>query len=213
MDTYTRPDPNHAALLTIDVQNDFTLPDAPARIPSTADAVPNMSRLTDAFRSASRPIVHVVRLYRADGSNVDQCRRQAIEDGAEIVRPGTEGAELVADLKPSADVSVDATQLLAGSFQEIGPTEWMLYKPRWSAFYSTPLENFLRERSVNTVVVCGCNFPNCPRTTVYEASERDFRIVFVPDATSQTYERGVDELENIEVSVMNTDETSDWITA
>jgi nicotinamidase-related amidase len=32
MDDYTRPNPDRAALLTIDVQNDFTRPDAPATI-------------------------------------------------------------------------------------------------------------------------------------------------------------------------------------
>lgn len=212
MDEYTRPDPEQAALLTIDAQNDFTLPDASARIPGTADAVPQMERLVEAFRSEARPVIHVVRLYREDGSNVDQCRRQAIEDGAEIVHPGTEGAELVAELKPSGGVSLDATRLLEGTFQEIGSNEWILYKPRWGAFYSTHLDDFLSERSVNTVIVCGCNFPNCPRTTVYEASERDYRIVFVPDATSKTYNRGLDELENIGVALMDTEELIEWIT-
>lgn len=211
MDEYTRPDPEDAALLTIDVQNDFTLPDAPAKIQGTDDAVPQMVRLVEAFRAAGLPIIHVVRLYRADGSNVDQCRRQAIEDGAEIVRPGTEGAELVSDLKPSNDVSLDASQLLEGAFQEIGSNEWILYKPRWGAFYSTNLDQFLSERKVNTVVICGCNFPNCPRTTVYEASERDYRIGFVPDATSKTYSRGLDELKNMGVAVMDTEESVEWI--
>ncbi|WP_136689759.1 cysteine hydrolase family protein [Halorhabdus amylolytica] len=212
MDTYTRPDPEQAALLTIDTQNDFTLPDASARIAGTAAVVPQMKCLVEAFRSEARPVIHVVRLYRDDGSNVDQCRRQAVEDGAEIVRPGTEGAELVAELKPSGGVSLDATQLLAGAFQKIDSNEWIRYKPRWGAFYSTGLDDFLGTLSVNTVVICGCNFPNCPRTTVYEASERDYRIVFVPDATSKTYNRGLDELENIGVALMDTEETIDWIT-
>lgn len=212
MDEYTRPDPEQAALLTIDVQNDFTLHDATARISGTADAVPQMERLVEVFRCEGRPIIHVVRLYRADGSNVDQCRRQAVEDGGEIVRPGTEGAELVAELKPFDSVSLDATQLLEGTFQEIGSNEWIMYKPRWSAFYSTNLDGFLGERTVNTLVICGCNFPNCPRTTVYEASERDYRIGFVPDATSKTYSRGLDELTNIGVAVMDTEETCEWIT-
>lgn len=211
MDEYTRPDPDRAALLTIDVQNDFTLPGAPAEIPGTADAVPRMERLVEAFRSAARPVVHVVRLYREDGSNVDPCRRRAIEEGAAIVRPGTGGAELIEELKPTADASLDAGRLLAGEFQEVGPREWTLYKPRWGAFYSTGLDDFLAERDVNTVVVCGCNFPNCPRTTVYEASERDYRVVLVPDATSGTYGRGTDELGNIGVATMDADATVEWI--
>lgn len=211
MNEYVRPERENVALLTIDVQNDFTLPGAPAEIDGTADAVPRMQRLVEAFRAADAPIVHVVRLYEQDGSNVDLCRRETIESGTEIVRPGTDGAELVEELKPSADAQLDAKQLLRGEFQAVGPREWTTYKPRWSAFYSTDLDEFLRARSVNTVVVCGCNFPNCPRTTVYEASERDYRIVLVPDATSGTYSRGLSELENIGVTVMDTDEASEWI--
>jgi len=211
MDTYTRPDPEQAALLTIDTQNDFTLPGAPAEIEGTVDAVPRMARLAGAFRSAEAPIVHVVRLYEADGSNVDRCRRAAIEEGAEIVRPGTDGAELVEKLKPSEDVGLEADRLLDGEFQQLGSREWLLYKPRWSAFFRTDLDEFLTERGVDTVVVCGCNFPNCPRTTVYEASERDYRIVLVPDATSGTYERGLSELSNIGVALMDTAEVVEWI--
>jgi len=211
MDDYTRPNPDRAALLTIDVQNDFTLPGAPAEIPGTMAAVPEMARLVEAFRATDAPIVHVVRLYRADGSNVDACRQQSIEEGAEIVHPGTDGAELVAELKPGEDVRIDADSLLDGDFQAIGHREWITYKPRWSAFFETGLDAFLGERDVDTVVVCGCNFPNCPRTTVYGASMRDYRVVFVPDATSGTYDRGVEELEGIGASVKSTEEAAAWI--
>jgi nicotinamidase-related amidase len=211
MDEYINPRPESSVLLTIDTQNDFTLPGAPAEIEGTAQAVPQMQRLAEAFRSTDAPIVHVVRLYKEDGSNVDLCRRATIKSGAEIVQPGTDGAELVEELKPSADVRVDAETLLRGDFQQIGPDEWIMYKPRWSAFYRTPLEDFLAARSVDTIVLCGCNFPNCPRTTVYEASERDYRLVFVPDATSGMYERGIEELENIGVAVQDTADTIEWI--
>ncbi|WP_459872860.1 hypothetical protein, partial [Endothiovibrio diazotrophicus] len=51
----------------------------------------------------------------------------------------------------------------------------MLYKPRWGAFYRTSLESHLRGLDVSTLVFSGCNFPNCPRTSIYQASERDFR--------------------------------------
>jgi len=213
MDEYVEPRPESSVLLTIDTQNDFTLPGAPAKIEGTAQAVPQMERLANAFRSADTPIVHVIRLYKEDGSNVDHCRRELIDSGAKIVRPGTDGAELVDGLKPSADVGLNDEALLRGDFQEISHQEWVMYKPRWGAFYRTGLENFLADRSVDTIVVCGCNFPNCPRTTVYEASERNYRVVFVPDATSGVYERGIDELENIGVAVQDTADTIEWISA
>lgn len=213
MDEYTRPNRDRAVLLTIDTQNDFTLPGAPAEIDGTAEAVPRIQRLVEVFRTEELPIIHVVRLYREDGSNVDHCRRADVEDGAMIVRPGTGGAELVEELRPSPAVRLDADGLFAAEFQEIGPEEYVMYKPRWSAFYRTDLEDFLETRGVDTLVVCGCNFPNCPRTTIYEASERDYRVVFVPDATSGVYERGIRELENIGICIKQTAETVDWMTA
>lgn len=75
MNEYLRPHRDSAILLTIDVQNDFTQPGAPAEIEGTAPAVPQMQRLVETFRTADAPVVHVVRLYRQDGSNVDRCRR------------------------------------------------------------------------------------------------------------------------------------------
>jgi nicotinamidase-related amidase len=54
-------------------------------------------------------------------------------------------------------------------------------------------------------VFTGCNFPNCPRTSVYEASERDFRIVVLEDALSGLYPQGRKELENIGVWAVDTE--------
>lgn len=71
MDKYTRPHRDSAAFLIIDTQNDFTLPGAPAEIERTAEAVPRMSRLVETFRSENAPVIHVGRLYKQDGSNVD----------------------------------------------------------------------------------------------------------------------------------------------
>ena len=132
-------------------------------------------------------------------------------NGKQMVIAGNVGAEIVDELKPSAATRLDSSLLLSGRLQHIGPMEWIMYKPRWGAFYRTPLEEHLRDLSVNTVIIAGCNFPNCPRTTTYEASERDFRIVLAQDATSQIYEKGLEELNSIGVSVMDTSKCIDWL--
>lgn len=206
MDDYVSPDFKRVALLTIDVQCDFTLPGAPLKIPGTVEVLPKIQHLVQLFRERHKPIVHVVRLYLADGSNADLCRRRSIESGKRAIVPGSEGAELVAELKPTADTKLDAERLLAGELQSIGPEEWVIYKPRWGAFFHTLLEQHLRSLGINTIVACGCNFPNCPRTTIYEASERDFRIVLAKDAVSQVYDRGLEELRNIGVSLLTSNE-------
>jgi len=203
---YIIPDYEKAALITIDVQRDCTLPGAPFEIPGTMDMLSNMQNLARAFRAAQKPIIHVVRLYLPDGSNADACRRRIIELGTHILVPESDGAELMEELKPASGIRLDSANLLKGELQHIGPKEWIMYKPRWGAFFGTPLETHLHDMDIDTIVLCGCNFPNCPRTTVYEASERDFRIVFVTDAVSQIYKRGLQELKNIGVNLIKTSE-------
>ncbi len=203
LDAYTSPEFQAAALITIDVQRDF-LDAGSWEIAGTSAALPQMRMLADAFREAERPIVHVVRLYEPDGANVDLCRRRLVEDGARMAAPGDAGSELAIELLPEVELSFDAELLLAGAIQSLGPREHALYKPRWGAFYGTELESHLRGQDVSTLVFCGCNFPNCPRTSIYEASERDFRVVLARDAISGLYDRGEHELTNIAVQVMDT---------
>ena len=212
-DRYTRPSASSAALVLIDVQRDFLdLPggDAPMPVAGTRAAIPAMAKLATAFRERGRPIVHVIRLYRPDGSNADLVRRQSIEEGARIAVPGSSGSQIAAELLPNV-VEVDHELLLAGGFQRVGAGEHVMYKPRWGAFYDTDLDRHLRESGSNTLVFAGCNFPNCPRTSIYEASERDFRIVLVSDAISGLYDRGVEECRAIGVEVLGLSETLDWL--
>ena len=204
MSDYVRPDFDAIALITIDVQRDL-LDGQPFEIPGTSTAASVIAPLCDAFREAGRPIVHIVRLYREDGSNVDACRRSAVEDGMQLVIAGSQGAEIAESLVPEGTV-LDSELLLSGEVQELGPGEVAIYKSRWGAFYETPLEAHLRAQGVSTVAFCGCNFPNCPRTSIYEASERDFRVVAVEDAISGIYDRGRDELGNIGVQLMRSEE-------
>ena len=213
MSDYLSPHAQSVALLTIDFQRDVSLHGAIFEIPGTAEVLPQARRLAEAFRCRKLPIVHLVRLYREDGSNADISRRQAIEEGLRLVVPGSAGAELVDEIKPSTTVKLNPSELLAGRFQKIGAAEWILYKPRWGAFYATNLEGHLRYLGIDTLAICGCNFQNCPRATIIEASERDFRLILVHDAVSGIYEPGVAELAKIGVNVMTTVQTISWLDA
>ena len=165
------------------------------------EVVPAIVTLLKLFRELSKPVVHIIRLYKEDGSNVDIARRKRIASGVSAVRPGSEGAELVTEMKPGA-VRLDSKLLLKGRVQELAPDEYAIYKPRWGAFYCTPLEKFLKKHKINTLAFTGCNFPNCPRTSIYQASERDFRLIIVRDALSGIYEKGIEELNNIGCEIM-----------
>lgn len=204
MTDYTEPLMDSAALLTIDTQCD-TLDGQPFEIPGTSAALPNIRRLLDAFRAVGRPIVHIVRIYKPDGSNVDICRRGLVEDGAKLVIEGADGCQIATELFAMVGIRLDEELLMGGGVQHVSTTETIIYKPRWGAFYQTPLEDHLRAIGTTTLVFSGCNFPNCPRTSIYEASERDFRIVLASDAVSGLYDRGAAELERIGVRVMDTE--------
>jgi nicotinamidase-related amidase len=192
---YTSPDFAAAGLITIDTQRDV-LDGGLLEIAGTSTALEPMRDLVLAFRAAARPIVHIVRIYRSDGSNVDLCRRELVEHGARPLAPGALGTQLARDLLPDPEVTLDDELLLAGGVQRLGAEEAVIYQ--------TSLESHLTELKVNTLVFCGCNYPNCPRTSIYEASERDFRIVLALDAVSGLYERAEAELADIGVQLMST---------
>jgi nicotinamidase-related amidase len=212
MDKYTQVDYTRSALITIDTQCD-TLDGQPLEIAGTSAALPNMLALLREYRKLERLIVHIVRIYKRDGTNVDLCRRSAIERGAQMLLECHAGCELAVGLLPVETVHLDYDLLLSGGIQIAGKNEVIIYKSRWGAFYNTPLEAHLRSLGVNSIVFTGCNFPNCPRTSIYEASERDYRIALAEDAISGFYPQGKKELESIGVQVAMTAEIKNEIRA
>ena len=205
MNSLIAPHFGTSALVTIDTQVD-TLDGQPLEIPGTSAVIPNIRGLCQAFREAARPIVHVVRLYLADGSNAEPARRNLVTGPTSVLRPGSPGRLLAPGLAPEGAPDLDDDLLLSGQIQELGPNEVVLYKPRWGAFFGTRLHDYLKAIGADTAVFAGCNFPNCPRTSIYEASERDYRLVLVEDAVSGIYDIGRREMTNIGVSLMRTNE-------
>jgi nicotinamidase-related amidase len=196
-----------AALITIDMQRDF-LSDGPYGVAGTTEILPQLSRLASAFRAAGKPIVHIVRLYQ--GADVDRVRRGLIEGGADFVRPGTPGRLLAPGLAPEADL--DDGLLLKGEPQVLGPHEYAVFKPRWGAFYRTPLAELLAGHGVDTLVFAGCNMPNCPRAGIIQAHERDYRVVLATDAISNASDQGYREIGGLGTTLMPTGEIVSSVT-
>jgi ureidoacrylate peracid hydrolase len=72
---------------------------------------------------------------------------------------------------------------------EVDPADIILGKPRFGAFHGTDLEQILRSRGVDTVIITGIATNICCETTAREASQHDFHVFFVSDATA-TMEMG-----------------------
>jgi|SRR5665213_1664443 len=186
----TEPGWAHVALLTIDMQNDFALAEGSGFVPGTDEILPALADLIHAFRKSQLPIFHAVRLYLEDGSNAERCRQRVLQSGLSLARPGTSGARAV-DVIRSSNAPDESSALLAGEYVPLSSSEWLFYKSRWSAFHGTGLEEHLLGLDVDTVVVAGCNFPNCPSATLFDATERNFRAVLVSNAVSGLSESGI----------------------
>lgn len=183
-----------SALLIIDTQVDFVDGGA-SPVVGTTGVLPAIARLRDAFRSAGRPVVHVIRMYQ--GTDVDRVRRAAIAAGTQLVAPGSIGAGVVPELRDRGAHDPDPDRLLSGEVVTVGERETVLWKPRWSAFHRTRLDAHLADMGVTTLVVAGCNFPNCPRATIYDASQHDYRVLLAADAVSGVTPVQLDELAGI----------------
>lgn len=211
MNDYTTPSRSAAALVTIDAQRDYFEPRSPVKSAGCTHCRQPLSRLVGSARDAGLPIFHMVRFYRPDGSNVDVCRRKAVEEGMRVLMPGSLGAELVEGVAPANAPRLDPHLLQDGGVQSIGPREEVLYKPRWGAFFGTPLELRLRNLGINTLILGGCNFTTSGRASILEASERDFRIVLVPEAAGGLSEEGQCELARVGVHLMRLENGLLWM--
>lgn len=203
MDSYTRPDFTRCALLTIDMQNDFVLPNAPVVTDGAQAMLTALTALVRSWRGAALPIIHIIRLYGPGCPEADICRRERVESGEPLLNPGTDGAKLAQGLLPQG-VEMDFDLLASGQPQELPGKEYILYKPRWSAFFDTPLAGMLRGLDVDSVAVAGTWFPNCVRSTLYDAAALNFRAVAVADAIAGIYDRGIGELAKIGITALKT---------
>jgi nicotinamidase-related amidase len=195
LDKHIAPHFDSSALLVIDVQNDF-LDDQPSGVAGTKERLGELERLTKLYRRAGRPIFHVIRLYTE--GDIDNVRRSEFAAGVRLVEPHTSGADIPVQLLPH-EVTLKPEQLMTGDVQRLSDKEFVVWKPRWSAFHRTNLDALLRVLGVDTVVVAGCNFPNCPRATLFDATELDYRAAVVTDATSGVSEERIADIEPIGV--------------
>ena len=57
-------------------------------------------------------------------------------------------------------------------------------KPHFGAFHDTELEQLLRRRAIDTIIITGIETNVCCETTAREAMVRDFRVLFTSDGTT-----------------------------
>lgn len=156
------------ALIMIDMQRGFLDSASPLCIPAAEGTVPSCAALIDRCHEAGVPVIYAVRHYRADGTDVEKPRAAAWAAGG----------------KP---LSEDCAEHLSDAFPDaftVRKQDYVLVKPRFSAFFHTELDLILRRLGVQTVLLAGTTTPNCIRTTCYDAISLDYDAVVLSDCTS-----------------------------
>lgn len=148
------------AVLVVDMVNDFLLPDGAMPVADAAPVIEATDRLVRAARAAGGVVVWV--------------------------RPGhTElGDGLFRKRSPHAIGEVRGSQIHDGLDPRDG--EKVVRKRRYSSFFGTDLDLYLREHGVRSVLVCGVALNICVRSTVHDAFFHGYEVFVVEEACQAT---------------------------
>ena len=160
--------PNECALMVIDMQNDFILPGAPLEGWNCLEIVPNISMLVEFFREHSIPVFWATDVHSGEDMGLlePMWPRVGPKSKEKALVHGTRGAQVYDGLPDPL------------------PTEIMIEKHRYSAFYQTDLELHLRTMNIKTLVITGMHTNICCQTTARDGFMRDFQIAYVSDAVT-----------------------------
>jgi nicotinamidase-related amidase len=159
------------ALLVVDMLNDFVT--GKIKNPRAEEIVPNIA---DLLRQARRDEDWMV-VFSNDAHLPQDFE---LKVWGEHAMAGTKGAEIVPELP-------------------VEPTDFVLPKRTYSAFYETGLDPLLRQFGVDTLIVTGQHTNMCVRHTTADAFFRGYDVIVPHDAveslTAEDHETGLRYLE------------------
>src|SRR5271156_3974602 len=149
-------DPKTSALVLIDLQKGvLAMPLAPHAAAAVYD---RSARLVQRFRSAGAPVVWVRVSFSRDGADAPRSMVDQPTDYASL--PG--GWDEFPEPPP--------------------PSDLVITKRHWGAFYGTELDLQLRRRGVHTIVLGGISTNIGVESTARAAHEHGYSLVLVEDA-------------------------------
>src|SRR5438309_6148048 len=162
-------DPKKTAMIVVDMQNDFVAPGAAMETPAARQIVSQLAKALRICREIGIKIIYTAHVHRSDGCDMGlfDDMHPPIANRQALVY-GTSGVEIYPELAPAVG-------------------EHVIKKHRYSGFFGTDLDIILREWGVDTVIVSGTTTENCCHATAREAMFRNYRVVFLSDATA-TYD-------------------------
>jgi nicotinamidase-related amidase len=162
-------DPARTAMIVVDMQNDFVAAGAPIETPAARAIVPRLAETLRFCRDAAIRVIYTAHVHRRDG-----CDMGLFDD----LHPPIANRDALVDGTPGVDIYPELSPL---------PGEHVIKKHRYSGFFGTDLDIILREWGIDTVIISGTTTENCCHATARDAMFRNYRVVFLADATA-TYD-------------------------
>lgn len=156
----------NAALLVVDMQKFFLDPTKPTFTEGGLAIIPNIKLLIETFRKNKRPVIYTKHVHHPD--KID----------AGIMGWWWKG--MCVEGSPESEVHDDIRPL---------PSEKVILKHRYSAFYNTDLETVLRCLKIEDLVIVGIMTNMCCESTARDAYYRDYRVFLPADCTGAINEQ------------------------
>jgi len=152
------PDDSRVAVLVIDVINDLEFEGGERLLPQALTMADRLASLLARARRAGVPIIYANDNFGRWRSDFGSLLRRCL---AEPVR----GRPLVERLRPD-------------------PKDYVVLKPKHSAFYSTTLDLLLRYLRARTLILTGLTADRCVLFTASDAYMRDFDVAVPADCVA-----------------------------
>ena len=165
-----RCDPSYAALIVVDVQNDFVSPEGSAGkrgddVGAAMAMIPNLTSLIDQARKVGLTVVYIRTTHSEWTDTASWIYRTSQRSGLSTCREGTWGAEFYDGIAPL-------------------PSERVVIKHRYSAFINTDLNTVLKARGIQSILVCGVATNVCVETTARDGYMYDYYVTMIDDCSA-----------------------------
>lgn len=156
--------PQRTALIVVDLQEDFVNPSNAMCVPEAYRQIPRVSTLIGGCRELGIPVIFTEHTIAPDCSGGYYEWEDAIRDGA--TKEGDPNTSVYAQLAPQSNDRIISV------------------KHTYDSFASTDLDFILRERKIETVIICGTLTNYCCEATARSAFSLHYNVVFGSDVTA-----------------------------
>ena len=174
-------DLNAAALVVVDMQNDFIHPDGwfaskGIDLSPIRSVIPAIERLATGLRRADVPVIWLNWGVRADRANLPSL---TVEKGR------TGQSPTYSDPSPSGRGHIlvrDEWGAAIADGLSVAPSDLIVHKHRISGFWDNELDSILRQRGITTLLFAGVNIDRCVFSTLQDANFLGYDCMLIEDS-------------------------------